>query len=101
MLSMMGEAYKVGQLQGDSLDPLHALYMATLAGARALHIDGQDLGTTVFRGGPLTPADACLAAYGLTPTAILDDAGALYIGEESGHLACLELSARLRVLRSV
>ncbi len=40
MLSMMGEAYKVGQLQGDSLDPLHALYMATLAGARALHIDG-------------------------------------------------------------
>ena len=39
MLTMMGEAYKVGQLQGDSLDPLHALYMATLAGARALNID--------------------------------------------------------------
>jgi len=36
---MMGEAYKVGQLQGDSLDPLQAFYLATLAGARALHID--------------------------------------------------------------
>lgn len=36
---MMGEAYKVGQLQGDALDPLHAFYLATLAGARALHID--------------------------------------------------------------
>lgn len=37
-LHMMGEAYKVGQLQGDNLDPLHAFYLATLAGARALHI---------------------------------------------------------------
>ncbi len=36
---MMGEAYKVGQLQGDSLDPLQAFYLATMAGARALHID--------------------------------------------------------------
>lgn len=39
MLQMMGEAYKVGQLQGDNLGPLHAYYLATLAGARALHID--------------------------------------------------------------
>ena len=39
LLSMMGEAYKVGQLRGDNLDPLHALYLATLAGARALRID--------------------------------------------------------------
>ena len=39
LLSMMGEAYKVGQLRGDMLDPLHAFYLATLAGARALHID--------------------------------------------------------------
>lgn len=38
-LHMMGEAYKVGQLQGDNLNPLHAFYLATLAGARALHID--------------------------------------------------------------
>jgi len=40
-LHMMGEAYKVGQLQGDNLDPLHAFYLGTLAGARALHIDGR------------------------------------------------------------
>lgn len=39
LLHMMGEAYKIGQLQGDSLDPLHAFYLGTLAGARALHID--------------------------------------------------------------
>lgn len=39
LLHMMGEAYKVGQLRGDNLDPLHAFYLATLAGARALHID--------------------------------------------------------------
>lgn len=38
-LHMMGEAYKIGQLQGDSLDPLHAFYLGTLAGARALHVD--------------------------------------------------------------
>ena len=37
-VQMMGEAYKVGQLQGDALDPLHAVYLATLAGARALKI---------------------------------------------------------------
>ena len=41
MLSMMGEAYKVGQLAGDNLDPLHAFYLATLAGAKALHIDAK------------------------------------------------------------
>ncbi|MBX3484665.1 guanine deaminase [Phenylobacterium sp.] len=39
LIHMMGEAYKVGQLRGDNLDPLHAFYLATLAGARALHID--------------------------------------------------------------
>ncbi|HYH64121.1 MAG TPA: serine/threonine-protein kinase, partial [Urbifossiella sp.] len=33
------------------------LYLATE------FIDGQDLATTVVRAGPLTPADACLAAY--------------------------------------
>ncbi|MFZ5721657.1 MAG: guanine deaminase [Pseudomonadota bacterium] len=38
LLQMMREAYKVGQLQGDRLEPLHAFYLATLAGARALHI---------------------------------------------------------------
>jgi guanine deaminase len=37
-LQMMGEAYKVGQLSGETLDPLHAFYLATLAGARALKV---------------------------------------------------------------
>jgi len=39
LLHMMGEAYKVGQLRGDNLDPLEAFYLGTLAGARALRID--------------------------------------------------------------
>jgi guanine deaminase len=39
LLSTIGEAYRVGQLQHEPLDPLHALYLATLAGARALKID--------------------------------------------------------------
>lgn len=39
LLQTMGEAYKVGQLRGEALDPLHAFYLATLAGARALSID--------------------------------------------------------------
>jgi guanine deaminase len=41
LLHMMGEAYKVGQMQGETLDPLHALYLATLAGAKALKLDGK------------------------------------------------------------
>lgn len=35
----MGEAYKVAQLRGHSLDPLRSLYLATLGGAVALDID--------------------------------------------------------------
>ena len=37
-LHTMGEAYKVGQMLGEALDPLHAFYLATLSGARALRI---------------------------------------------------------------
>jgi guanine deaminase len=39
LLHMMGEAYKVGQLGGETLDPMHAFYLATLAGARVMKID--------------------------------------------------------------
>jgi guanine deaminase len=35
----VNEAYKVLQLQGQNLDPLRALYLATLGGARALGLD--------------------------------------------------------------
>ena len=38
MLQTLGEAYKVCQLRGLSLDPLRGLYLATLGGARALGI---------------------------------------------------------------
>ena len=36
LLHTLGEAYKVGQLQGHALDPFEAFYLATLGGARAL-----------------------------------------------------------------
>ncbi|MCR5879353.1 guanine deaminase [Phenylobacterium sp. J367] len=39
LLHAIGEAYRVGQLQHEPLDPLEGLYLATLAGARALKID--------------------------------------------------------------
>ena len=39
MLRTVSEAYKVCQLRGRSLDPLHGLYLATLGGARALRLD--------------------------------------------------------------
>lgn len=38
-LRTLGDAYKVAQLQGQRLSPLRAFYLATLAGARALHLD--------------------------------------------------------------
>lgn len=39
MLRTVGEGYKVLQLQGKSLTPLRGFYLATLGGARALHLD--------------------------------------------------------------
>ncbi len=39
ILRTLNEAYKIQQLQGTSLTPEKALYMATLGGARALHLD--------------------------------------------------------------
>jgi guanine deaminase len=35
----LNQAYKVAQLLGDTLDPFHAFYMATLGGARTLGLD--------------------------------------------------------------
>jgi guanine deaminase len=39
MLRTLDEAYKVAQLLHHRLSPLGALYLATLGGARALHLD--------------------------------------------------------------
>src|SRR5205085_12135051 len=36
MLATLGEAYKVGQMRGASLDPFRALYLATAGGARVM-----------------------------------------------------------------
>lgn len=44
MLRTMHEAYKVSQLAGEPLGPLDAFYLATLAGARALGMEG-DIGS--------------------------------------------------------
>jgi guanine deaminase len=41
LLHTLGEAYKVGQLRGDVLDPFQAFYLATLGGARALGLDNK------------------------------------------------------------
>lgn len=38
VLHTLGEAYKVGQLRGQVLDPVYAFYLATLGGARALNL---------------------------------------------------------------
>lgn len=38
ILATLGEAYKVGQLRGTSLDPFRALYLATAGGAKMLGI---------------------------------------------------------------
>lgn len=84
LLQMMGEAYKVGQLQGDSLDPLHAFYLATLAGARALHIDD--------RVGDFTPgkeADFIVLDLAATPLLARRTAQARTIAETLFVLAVL------------
>ena len=39
MISTLGDAYRVCQLQSFSLDPLEAFYMATMGNARVLHLD--------------------------------------------------------------
>jgi guanine deaminase len=39
MLRTLGEAYKVSQMLGQRLSPLRAFYLATLGGARCLHLD--------------------------------------------------------------
>ena len=39
LLRVMDEAYKVAQLRREVLSPVRAFYLATLGGARALHID--------------------------------------------------------------
>ncbi|WP_184717574.1 guanine deaminase [Caulobacter sp.] len=62
ILHTLGEAYKVGQLRGDALDPFHALYLATLGGARAL-----DLGDKIGNLEPGKEADFLVLDLAATP----------------------------------
>ena len=39
MFQTMNEAYKVCQLRGNALDPVHSFYLATLGGAKTLNLD--------------------------------------------------------------
>ena len=64
MLRTGGEAYKVLQLNGQSLTGFRALYLATLGGAEALHLDDR-IGS--FRVG--NEADIAVIKTGGTPMA--------------------------------
>ncbi len=58
----MSEAYKVAQVRGHALHPFTAFYLATLGGARALHIDAH-----VGNLAPGKEADFCLLDLAATP----------------------------------
>ena len=74
MLTTMAEGYKVQQLQGSTLHPLEALYLATLGGARSLGLE-ESIGNFV----PRKEADFVVLNPGATPllkrrTSLRDDA---------------------------
>jgi len=81
---MMGEAYKVGQLAGETLDPLHAFYLATLAGARALRIDDK-----VGNLAPGKEADFLVLDLSATPLLARRTAGAATLAEKLFILSVL------------
>jgi guanine deaminase len=81
---MMGEAYKVGQLAGETLDPLHAFYLATLAGARALRIDDK-VGNLL----PGKEADFLVLDLAATPLMARRTAGAATLAEKLFILSVL------------
>ncbi|TBU96874.1 guanine deaminase [Stutzerimonas kirkiae] len=64
-LQSLGEAYKVLQLQGQSLTPFKSLYLATLGGAKALYLD-QHLGNF------LPGKDADFVVLDLKATPLID-----------------------------
>lgn len=57
-----GEAYKVCKLAGKPLDPFEAFYLATLGGARALHLEDKIGNFAVGK-----EADCVLLDYNATP----------------------------------
>jgi len=81
-LRTAGAAYQVLQLQGQRLDPLRALYLATLGGARALYLDhrigsfapGKDADFIV-----LDPAATPLLAHRTRGTSVEEQLFALFM----------------------
>jgi guanine deaminase len=84
MPRMIGEAYRIGQLRGETLDPLHAFYLATLAGARALRIDDK-----VGNLAPGKEADFVVLDLAATPLIARRIGGARALGEKLFALAVL------------
>lgn len=74
MLRTLGEAYKVQQLQGISLSPAYALYLATLGGARALSLDDKLGSITVGKEADLVLLDPAATPLLARRTALRDDA---------------------------
>ena len=81
---MMGEAYKVGQLGGETLDPMHAFYLATLSGAKALRIDDK-----VGNLAPGKEADFLVLDFAATPLLARRAASAATIAEKVFILSIL------------
>jgi guanine deaminase len=84
LLHMMGEAYKVGQLTGETLDPMHAFYLATLAGAKAMKIDDK-----VGNLAPGKEADFLVLDLSATPLLARRTGGAATIAEKLFVLSIL------------
>lgn len=65
IVRQLGEAYKVGMLQAHALTAKHSFYMATLGGARVLHLEDKI--------GAIRPGnEADLAVINLKPTEFLE-----------------------------
>lgn len=71
LLATLGEAYKIGQLRGVSLDPFRALHLATAGGARTL-----GLGDRIGGLQPGQEADFIVLDCGATPLLARRTAGA-------------------------
>ena len=76
MLRTLGEAYKVAQLRQQTLTPLRAFYLATLGGARVLHLDDR-IGS--FRAG--NEADFVVLDLAATPLLARRSSQARTLGE--------------------
>ena len=73
MLRTLGEAYKVQQLLGTAMHPAHALYLATLGGARSLYLDDRIGSLLPGRDADLAVLDPAATPLLARRTALRDD----------------------------